>query len=279
MIVPTAEITLPKASNINYANTGEVEGYSLYLLKLYERDGGFNSNRRITHQMKAVEAELRTWCVNVKGLLMDAPLSDIHRLIASFDLPYRVVYRQAPSDGFMRQVRINAVQRWAKGDKSISSTVIAKILWDEIYSRNFKTLENKYGLYYFGLIDGWVKELQRTGAFAGTPPIDTYSRLKILMTEDLYAQYGSKGADQDKRKWAKSHQVKDISALDTPTLRSYIGFSTAASHLNGIPIKRQLANYIRFHTELDGRNDIDPYLHAALKIDISLKQAFLQELN
>lgn len=235
--------------------------------------------QRVTREMKAIEAELRVWCGKVKDMLMDAPLPDLHVLIASYDLPYRMVYRQAPSENFMRQVRINAVQRWAKGDKSISSTVIAKILWDEIYSRSFKTLEKKYGLFYFGLINDWVEELQRTDTFAGISPFETFMRLRILMTEELFAEYGSKGAAQDKRRWAKSHQVSDLSNLDTPTLRCYIGFSNAASNVKAIPMKEQFTDYIRLHTELIGREDLDPYLHEALKIDIALKQELLNSMN
>ncbi len=270
---------MPKASDIDYFNTSEVEGYSQYLLKLYEREGGFKLQQRVTRQMKAIEAELRVWCGKVKDMLMDAPLPDLHVLIASYDLPYRVVYRQAPSENFMRQVRINAVQRWAKGDKSITSTIIAKILWDEIYSRSFKTLDKKYGLFYFGLISDWVKELQRTDTFANISQFETFMRLRILMTEELFAEYGSKGAAQDKRRWANAHRVTDLSDLDTPTLRCYIGFSNAASNVRAIPMKEQFTDYIRLHTELVSRNDIDPYLQEALKIDISLKQELLTELN
>jgi len=279
MITPVTEIAFSKASDIDYFNTGEVEGYSVYLLKLYERDGGFKLQPKVTSEMRAIESELRIWCSKVKNLLMDAPLPDLHVLIASYALPYRVAYRQAPSENFMRQVRINAVQRWAKGDKSITSTIIAKILWDEIYSLNFKTLDRKYGLIYFGLINDWVKELQRTGTFAGISQIETFMRLRILLTEDLFAEYGSNGAAQDKRKWTKCHQVKDLSKLDTPTLRHYIGFSNAASNVRGIPMKEQFKDYIRLNTELFSREDLDPYLHEALKIDIALKQASLKDLN
>lgn len=278
MITYCAEINIPEAADIDYFNTGEAEGYSQYLLKLYERDGGFRLQQRLTREMKAIEAELRVWCGKVKDMLMDAPLPDLHVLIASYDLPYRVVYRQAPSENFMRQVRINAVRRWAKGDRSVSSTVIASILRDEIYSRSFRTLDRKYGLFYFGLINGWVKELQRTDTFAGIPPLETFMRLRILMNENLFAEYGSKEAVQDKRKWAKSHQIEDLSNLDSPTLRCYIGFSNAASNVRAIPMKDQFKDYIRLHTELVSRADLDPYLHEALKIDIALKQELLENL-
>ncbi len=273
------EITLPKASDIDYLNTDQVEGYSLYLLKLYEQNGGFRLQRQVTNEMRAIEAELRIWCDTVKDMLMDAPLSDFHVLIASYDLPYRVVYRQAPSESFMRKVRTNAVQRWAKGDKSITSTTVAGILWNEIYSRSFKTLDKKYGLFYFGLVNDWVKELQRTGTFAGISQVETFSRLRILMTEDLFAEYGSKGAEQDKRKWANRHQVKNLANLDTQTLRYYINFSSAASNIRAIPMKAQFEDYIRLYTELNSREDVDKYLHAALNIDIALKEKFLKELN
>lgn len=273
------EITFPKASDIDYLNTDQVEGYSLYLLKLYEQNGGFKMQRQVTGEMRAIEAELRIWCDTVKDMLMDAPLPDLHVLIASYDLPYRIVYRQAPSESFMRKVRTNAVQRWAKGDKSITSTTVARILWDEIYSMSFKTLDKKYSIFYFDLIEDWVKELQRTGTFTGISQIETFLRLRIIMTENLFAEYGSKGAEQDKRKWANRHQVKDLSALDTPTLRYYINFSNAASNIRAIPMKAQFEDYIRLYTELNSRADIDRYLHAALNIDIALKEQFLKELN
>lgn len=141
-----------------------------------------------------------------------------------------------------------------------------------IYRQNFKTLDKKYGLFHFRLIGDWVKELQRTGTFAGISQIGTFLRLRVLMTEDLFAEYGSKGAEQDKRKWANCHQIKDMSNLDTPTLRYYINFSNAASNVRAIPVKEQFEDYIRLHTELVSRKDLDKYLHASFKIDIALKE-------
>jgi len=279
MITTGTEISLPKASDIDYFNTREVEGYSLYLVKLYERAGGFGMSRRATGEIKAIKSELRIWCDKVKDMLKDAPLPDFHILIGSYALPYKVVYRQAPPENFMREVRTNAVQRWAKGDKSITSTIIAGILRDEIYSLNFRTLDKKYGLFYFGLVDKWVKELQSTGTFAGISQIETYLRLCILMTEDLFAKYGTDGAEQDKHKWSDYHEVKDLSTLDTPTLRCYINFYSAASRVRAIPMRQQFRDDIRLYTELDSRADIDPYLHAALKIDLALKQQFLWNLS
>lgn len=265
------EIELPKATDIDYSNVDEVEGYSLYLTKRYERAGGFTLPRRATLEIKAIEVELRVWCDKVKEMLVDAPLRDIPTLISSFDLPYRIVHCQAPSREFMRKVRLNAVQRWTKGDKSISSTAIAKILWDEIYSPEFKTLENKYGLYYFGLINDWVKELQRRGTFSGITPAETYMRLHLLMTENLFATYGSKGAAHDKRQWAASHQIKELATLDTPTLREYMAFAcAAATNVCGFSLEEQTAEYIRLLTELTRREDLNPYLHAAL--DLAMKQ-------
>lgn len=262
---------LPPAEAIDYTNPDEVESYSLYLIKLYEREGAFKSPGKLTPLMRSIETELRTWCGKVKYLLTESPLPAVAALIPAYDFPYRIAHRQSPSGEFMRKVRIGAVQRWAKGEKTISSTTIAKILRNEIYGSDFAKLDNKYGLYYFDLIDQWARELQRSGTFAGIKQSETYARLKIIMGENLFGEYGSAGADTDKQRWAQTHLLSSLTALDTSTLRAYIEFAMAYSEMRHLPHNEYLANYITLFTELNARKDINPYLRSALTIDLALK--------
>lgn len=272
-------IRIPRAALIDYSNAEEVEGYSLYLVKLYEREGGFKLPRSVTPLMMAIEFELQVWCDKVIDLLSDdAPLPAVALLIKALDLPHRVAYRKAPERKSMRKIRINAAQRWAKGEKTVSPAVIANVLRDEIYSREFSTLENKYGLFYFGLIGDWVKELRRNGEFAGVTKAETYTRLKLIMGEDLFGEYGSKGAEKDKRLWAENHIVGNLSTLDTPTLRAYIEFMMAYSEMRAVPMDGY-AEYVTLFTELNSRQDINSYLHSALTIDLALKGDGIKEVG
>lgn len=269
---------LARASSIDYSNAAEVEGYSLYLTKLYESEGGFTLPHMSTPLMRTIESELRIWCEKVRHLLSEAPLSCVATLIKAYDLPYRVVFGKAPARDFMREIRINAVQRWAKGEKTISSTALAEILGDEINSNDYITLENKYGMFYFGLIKDWVKELQCSGTFDGISKAETYTRLKLIMDEELFGEYGSKGAEKDKCRWAENHLVDDLSTLDTATLRAYIGFVMAYTEIKSVSAEEYSSLYKTLFTELNRRQDLNQYLRLSLTIDLAIKNKAMKEV-
>jgi len=269
---------IPRASSIDYSNAAEVEGYALYLTKLYESEGGFTLPHRATPLMRTIESELRIWCEKVRHLLSEAPLTCVATLIKAYNLPCRVAFRKAPARDFMRKIRISAVQRWAKGDKTISSTALAEILSDEINSSDYTTLENKYGMFYFGLIKDWVKELQCSGTFVGISKVETYIRLKLIMDEELFGEYGSNGAEKDKCRWADNHLVDDLSTLDTATLRAYIGFVMAYTEIKSVSAEEYSALYKNLFTELKRRQDINRYLRSSLTIDLAIKNEAMKEV-
>lgn len=277
-MIKNIDYIIPCASSIDYSNADEVEGYSLYLTKLYESEGGFMLPLLVTPLIRTIESELRVWCEKVGHLLSEAPLSCVSTIINAYDLSHRVAFRKAPARDFMRKIRLNAVQRWAKGEKTISSSGIAEILSYEISGSDYITLDNKYSLFYFGLIKDWVKEVQCSGTFVGISKAETYTRFKLIMDEDLFGEYGSKGAEKDKCSWADNHLVDDLSTLDTATLRAYIGFVMAYTEIKSISAEEYSALYNTLFTELSRRQDLNQYLRLSLTIDLAIKNEAMKEV-
>lgn len=269
---------IPGAKSIDYSNVDEVEGYSLYLIKLYEREGGLKLPRKVTPLMRIIEHELRIWCDTVKQLLPVSSLAFIAALIPAYDLTYRIVYREAPARDFIRNIRISAVQRWATGEKTVSSAMIAKILRDEIHSRDLAKLDTKYVLYFFGLIEDWVRELQCTGTFADVTKAETYTRLKLIMNEELFAEYGTRGAEKDKIRWVENYFMTELDTIDTPTLRVYMEFIMAYSEMISLSTEEYIVTYISLLTELNCRQDLNRYIRLALTIDLSLKECEMKAI-
>lgn len=272
MIAHEVETYIPKAVDIDYSNVEEVEGYSIYLCKLYERAGGLNYPHKSTRETRALEAELSFWCKVVEELFETAPLCDIPTHLMSYDLPYRIVHQGPPPVSKMRKISLGAVQRWAKGDKSISTTRIAQLVSVDVHG-DIKTLEKKYCMFYFGTIDDWVKELMRFGKFRNVPLSECFTRLRLLLSEELFGQYGSgDAASIAKRKWVDKYRVEDITLLDTPTLREYIGLAMADARLRHISLEDQETEYIRLFTELQSRPDLNPHHRQAITLDLMMKQ-------
>lgn len=267
------ELIIPEASSVDYLNAEEVEGYALYLSKLYEHEGGYELPRRSTPIIRTVESELRTWCDQVNQMLPKAPLPVIAALLPTYDFAYRIAYHAAPSPQFLSGVRVNAVKRWAEGEKTISSAAIVRILREEIHGAGYKALSEKYVRFYFSIINDWVEELQISGRFFRTPKEETFARLTLIMGETLFGEYGPDGAENDKRRWAESHVVEDLTTLTTPELRSYIEFMTSASETCSFPTE----SYIALFSELNKRQDLNPYLHSALTLDLTQKALTLKK--
>lgn len=266
---------IPEAAAVDYLNAEEAEGYALYLTKLYEREGGLELPRRSTSVVRTVEAELRAWCDRVRQLLPQAPLQVIAALMPTYDFAYRIAYHAAPSSQFLSGVRVNGVRRWAEGEKTITSAAIVKILREEIHSPGYKALSDKYIRFYFSMINDWVKELQISGRFFRTPREETFSRLAIIMGETIFGKYGSAGAENDKRRWAESHVVDNLSTLTTPELRTYIEFITAATEAGTLPA----GSHLPFLSELNRRSDLNPHLHSALTLTLTSKTLTLKKVS
>ena len=100
-MIKNIDYIIPCASSIDYSNADEVEGYSLYLTKLYESEGGFMLPLLVTPLIRTIESELRVWCEKVGHLLSEAPLSCVSTIINAYDLSHRVAFRKAPARDFM----------------------------------------------------------------------------------------------------------------------------------------------------------------------------------
>lgn len=284
--VMTPDIT--SATYIDYTDVDAICGYSLLLRKIFEQAREFDNP---TATFRAIKNEGETWLCQVKTLidnLLTAPdnprsafsttIAAMPDLIAAYDTLYRVCYRH-PCNGYLRRIKLKTVDRWLRGDKTITETDVVLLLLSEA-DRDIRTLEKRYYDYAFSALGKWIDELTRHAGFINTPKAEAYKRLEYLLKDNLVAYLGrTEKQDAAKTAWAKAYHVDDPTTLDTPTLRYYINFSNAASNIRAIPIKEQFEDYIRLTTELNSREDLDKYLHAALTIDISLKTNLLNDLN
>lgn len=259
---------LVKAAAIDYANIDEVEGYQLLACKLYELEGGFGYPRRVTPAIKHIEDELSVWLREVRRRLTDAPLPDVYRLLNAYDLPFRIYNGTAPDGKFVRGVRIGAIQRWLKGEKTITPTGIARLISQEI-ERDCRTLDRRYISYYYGLIGEWYDELMACGEFRDIKLQEAFQRLGLLMDEDLYA-YVTNPEDVKtiKRKWADRYCISDLTTLDTPSLQEYIPLYRKIVATGLTPRPDKSTDYHHLLTELSTRPDLNPLTRQAIEIDL-----------
>lgn len=267
-----ASYILPIASEIDYSNPFEVEGYQCLLYKLYECSGGLCIPRKATRELISIEKELQCWCAAVKNNLMGAPLRYIGMLVDRFAITHRTINGVSPSCNFLRNVRLGAVKRWVNGDKEVSLTDIMQLLKAEVYG-DMRSLDSKYCMFYFGQINEWVNELQWKGFFPGIGTAEIYQRLHILMSEDLVGQFGfGPSENQAKHRWASIYKIPDISTLDTPSLKQYIPFALASSRISNLSPALQKEEYIHLFTELASRPDLNPFFREAIHLDLELKR-------
>jgi len=291
MAMTVNNIAIPKAVDIDYSNAGEVCGYQLLLCKIFEKAGGFSYPLVSNQTIREVRNEGRIWLNKVKTVIdyiLESPiprssdvrmltLKEIPDLLSSYDFFYRVC-NGSPVFDFLREARLKAVDRWLKGDKSITQTDIVLLILCEA-DRDIKTLDSRYSRYGCSVMEAWIDELCRYGRFRGITLPEVYGRLCYLLKNNLVAYLGGKKQDEIKARWADTYKLDDLSAIDTTTLWKYIVFARMASFRGYLPCEDSDVQYIRLYTELDSREDLDPYFHEALKIDLVLKQDFLNELN
>lgn len=278
MTVSHVDIQLPEASAIDYTNADEICGYQLMLCKVYGQAGGFErpsaTNAAIREALKQGCVWLREVKPIIDGIISPTTISPRH--ITLGELPdilsaYDILFRLCNGShclGYIREVKLKAVDRWLKGDKTISETEIALMILSEV-NRDARSLERRYSEYALGIMERWIDELTANGNFANIALSEAYRRLTHLLNNNLYVYLGRQEQPKAKARWISEYTLTDsqIDTLDTKTLRHYIAFANAASRLEHQSIDKQDASHARLISHLLSRPDLHPFYRQALAIN------------
>ncbi len=273
-------MTAPSAVTLDYTNVDEICGYQLLLCKLYERAGGFSYQHKTTPEIAEIRKQGSIWLRHVRPLLNyigdngdndenvenAIPLSAIPDLLESYIILH-LICRSWNDIDFYRKVRLATVSRWVSGDKSITGTGIVTLLWPLVES-NPLAVERRYIDFCTRSLQQWIKQLSAYGTFTDITPVETYRRLKYIISHDLYAYIpgGKLAEDAGKVEWAAAHEVTPFHDLDTPTLLAYLSFATIATLRGYFKGPDTLS---RLHHELVRRPDLHPYYRIALEMELA----------
>lgn len=291
MSITLTDSLIPAATCIDYADKEEICGYQFLLCKLYESEGGLGYPAVCNQVTREVERQGIVWLREVKAAVKNIfsrpltdgvecrllALGDIPDLMSSYDFFHRICYGKADSE-FVRKTRVMTVDRWLKGDKSISKTAVVIELMCEV-NRDIRALDDRYSTFAISTIGDWIKELMRFGKFRGTTLEETYQRLGFLLKDNLFAYLGSKEQLAVKARWIKQYTLpdSDIDTLDTPTLRAYIAFTHSAATLTRMDTLDGMdTQYTHLLSKLAPRTDLNPYQRQVLHLDLLSRRPLTQ---
>ncbi|MBD5356174.1 MAG: hypothetical protein HDR88_04095 [Bacteroides sp.] len=168
------------------------------LITRYEQAGGFTYPRITNPEIRQIQTEgkiqlreakyLITHLLNIplhttpqptnSSSLSSTSLSHLPQLLSVYDLLYRICYGK-PNADFVTSSRLAAVDRWIKGDKTLTQTDIVIMLAEEI-DRDIRGIDPKYVRYCLTTQEKWLKEFTLRGRFLNTPSPEAQRRLRFL---------------------------------------------------------------------------------------------------
>lgn len=228
-MTPAAQIDIPRANTINYADSRQVQGAMYLLVKLYEHAGGFASQPAPGSRLRELRLQMSTLVKNIAATLPSAPLPEIEPLLRCYDMPYRISHGTPPEPRFYLDNTVRAFRRWLDGEKTMTPNAMALQLSAQI-ARNPCGLDDKYTLYYFKTSGTWTRELMATGTLSSTPQAELYLILDDLLRSDLFAYLGSPTQQHAaKARWTARHLLPTPADLDINTLEAYLSFYNTAA--------------------------------------------------
>ncbi|MCM1093918.1 MAG: hypothetical protein NC421_08185 [Lachnospiraceae bacterium] len=214
------------ADSIDYANAPEVISYQQWLASIYQSEGGFSYPRPTSPLLRILENEALRWLQSVEESIDGYQLADIAAIIPAYDFTYRICHHRPPLR-FLKETRLKTINRWLKGDKSITVTTVALMIADQI-DIDINSIDRRFALFYFDQLSKWTRELQIHRRFSGIPLSEACNRLCRMLKENLSANLGSR-QDEMKRQWVNDYIVDDVSALDPATLDAYTSLMLTAT--------------------------------------------------
>ncbi len=269
-------MTIPPANRINYSDHREVCGYQMLLCKIYEREGGFNRQPKPNAVLRNAVAEGRIWLREVRNTIsaiLEAPTGCpmsgagvIPALLVSYDVLHRIC-NGSPCFDYLRSVRLKTVERWMKGDRSISQTDVVLMLVAEA-RRDSQTLADRYSDYCIGQLEQWIEELTCHGMFMDIPLNEAYKRLNYLLGNDLSSFTGQRNQENIKRRWVDAYTGFEMSDLDADTYLEYISFILTATRTGFFDREAGEEQYIHHLSTLITRPDLHEFYKEALQIGL-----------
>ncbi len=266
--------TITAASDIDYSNVDEVCGYQLLLCKIFERAGGSDYPLVTNATIRKVQREGIIWLREVKSMIadiLDGKANDfaaIPDLLSAYDFFYRVCNGGTCYD-YLREVKLDTVDRWLQGDKSISDTDVVLLLLTEA-DRDIRSIDKRYSDFAFSVLGEWIDELAKYGRFINIPLAEAYKRLAYMLKDDLFAYLGRKEKqDAAKMAWTKRYALENQSMFDSRTLLRYIGFILTANQRGYFNNESEDELYCRLWSEYIFRPEVNPFFKQALEIDLA----------
>lgn len=264
-------MTLPSAKTIDYTDYKEVCGYQMLICKMLELAGGLSNQGRSNAEARAIRSEGDVWLRNVRKVISDILIGNTSRLeaipdlLSSYDFLIRIC-TGSPSYGYLRDIRLKTVDKWLKGDRSISETDIVLMLLSEVYRDNL-TLDSRYSNFSLSVMDDWIRELTIYGTFRNTQATDAYNRLNRLLQADLSAYFCGSEQTTIKSGWISAYSLSDqeIDGLNTQALQSYIGFTCTSSRIRHATQTELQAQHTHLLSKLSTRPDLHPYYREAIE--------------
>ena len=271
------------ANSINYCNVEEVCAYRSLLCKIYECEGGFNVPAKITPTTRVIKRESIVWLREVSALIESilkgdatcVSLCEIPRLLQAYDFMHRIGYNR-PCFDYLREVKLKTVDRWLKGDKSISQTDVALLLLSET-DRNIRNIEDRYAKFAINVMSSWLDELTENGKFKDITLSETYKRLSYLLNHDLFAFLTRKDEAKAKAQWVNTYTMTEeqLDAADTDTLWTYAGFIDSIPFSNTEEYECNTSMYMHILTKIASRPDTHPYLAKAIELTMERRASMI----
>ena len=264
------DIEIPSSQAVDYTDISEVCAYQDLLFRIYANEGGLDESSAATPLTREIARQGFVWLREVKKHIETfTNLSGLPRLLRAYDLMHRVSY-STPDFAFLRDMKLKAVDRWLKGDKSICKTDVVLMLLGEI-DRDIRSLEQRYVDFSFRVLNNWIKELNRFGRFREIPLSEAYRRLEYLMNADLFGYYDAKDQPKIKQQWANKNllNTQEIETLDTDTLADYARFIEAIPCIESEDSQIKESLTLHLLRELSSRKDMHPYMAKSLDIALS----------
>lgn len=219
---------IPIIAKIDITDMADVAGYTNLLLACAQLEATPGTELRML-MCRAADT--------IRRRISAAPSEHLRQLFESYDIFYRLGYRQAPPQRIADECRRRYFDSWAAGNHAITQGDIYAMLSPAAFAplRHSGTVTTSHGPASRSDIDArqfaacytireeWIAQLRNRPTFTGVPLAENYLRLSLLMREDLRAWFRFEQRSR-KRLWADRNRPADLSALDTSTLLAYHAF-------------------------------------------------------
>ncbi len=212
--------TLPDLKTLDFTNAYAMQGISHLLLSLMQRSGAFTTQTARSPETQKLISIGKRWIKGLEQNIALIPPHDVLRAISCYDMVYRICW-QGPNDSFYNKQFSRAFEAYIHGDKQVSETELMRVISSGLRRRD-KFYFDRPLSWNCMTIDSWIKQFFQD-KFKALPIAEKCARLSIIISDDLFAYFGSK-QDEPKITMAKEGLKEAISydGNDAETLMEII---------------------------------------------------------